>query len=449
MDASESVPRTLSLGEHYGFSANPYDPSPLGIGAEDSELFVGRTKEARTLTAFLSSFDRGAIVIEGGIGVGKTSFVNVQQYRGAKELALLTSPSAIELQPGMTPTEFLLSVLSNTLSSLRQAHPRVEREKEFARLARSVEQTLVSTRAYQGALTALGGAGFSLGGGRQVTPTNPNLTLLPTVSKYLDDLSVLAHEFGYDKIVVSVDNLDIVDTRSLIEFLHATRDLTLTRLGYLWIFTGPAGTRAHIAQNAPRVSELMVTDPISVLPLSISEVHEAIAERVKKFRASKETQAPITKEVVDLLYEASNGEFRYILNRCRDLLFRTMIDFPMTKHVSMPLAFPLLNHMTKDALARANLTVKQGKVLERIAENGACQPKDYKKFGFNSSPAFIRYLRDFYSMKLLDRREQGREVVYIPRGDVTLALRSEFIERWRREVAGTKPTPPSKRSSPR
>ncbi|MFZ1024575.1 MAG: MarR family winged helix-turn-helix transcriptional regulator, partial [Thermoplasmata archaeon] len=126
--------------------------------------------------------------------------------------------------------------------------------------------------------------------------------------------------------------------------------------------------------------------------------------------------------VLDLLYEASSGELRYILNRCTDLLVRTMIEFPTSRELSLDLARPLLRRMTMSTIDRCNLTQKQKTLLVKLVADGPCQPKEFKQYGFQSVPAFLRYLLRFYELGLVDRRRSGSEVVYTPRGDAILAL---------------------------
>lgn len=412
-----SLPRPYNLPAHYGFTVNPYDPSPLGVSEDDAELFVGRETEGAAFLTFLSSFDRGAIFVEGGTGVGKTSFVNVQQYRLVLDEPILPSLNVIELRDGMTVTEFLLSVLSNGLNSLRHMQPDVVKETEFQRLAQAVEQTLIVTRSYQASLVSFG-AGY----GSNVAATNPNLTLLPTVSRHLDEFAQLAATFGYVKTIVSVNNLDTIDPRFFVSFMQHARDLTLIRHRYLWVFTGPQGSRALLAKDAHRVSELVTSDPIVLPPLSKREVHEAIEARIRKFRVSEDVQAPVAREVIDILYDASRGEFRYILNRAKDLLVRTMSDFPTTRTVTLEIATPILRELAFGVIARAALTTKQRNVLKALAEKGQAQPKEYEHFGFNGAATFVPYLKQFHECGLVDRKEVGREVIYTPRGDVALAF---------------------------
>jgi hypothetical protein len=417
---NEHPVRPESLGAHYGFRRNPYDPSPLEIDSEDAALFVGREREATTFRAFLDSFDRGAIVVEGGVGVGKTSFVNVQEYRagaGHRPPALLPTRQPLQLASTLSPVEFLLSVESNVLSSLQRAVPAVAKETSFRRLSLAVTQSVVKSRGWEAYA-----AGFGGGISQEVSVSNPLLALLPSISEQLDDAAALAKSYGIGRLVINVNNLDVIGPQTLVTFLDLTRDLTLTRAPFLWAFLGPIGVRVLIAQRTRRVSELIRTDPVWLPPLSLSEVQAAIQARVRRFRIETETPPPVAPDVVRWLYATSAGEVRYILNRCTDLLLKTMAEFPTAGQVSRELAAPMLKRMTTEALDRFNLSPKQRSVLSNVARNGPCQPREHLRFGFASAPAFLRYLTRFYQLGLVDRRRRESSVVYTPRGDVVLAL---------------------------
>jgi hypothetical protein len=417
---SDHPVRAESLGSHYGFKRNPYDPSPLTTGAEDSGLLVGREKEGAVFRTFLGSFERGAIVVEGGTGVGKTSFVNVQEFRaggGARPPHLLPTRQPIQLAATLSPVEFLLSVVSNALSSLQVAIPRVTKDPTFRRLSLAVSQSILKSRGWE-----MYAAGFGGGISTDATVSNPLVVLLPSVSEQLDEVARLAAKCGIERLVVNVDNLDVVGPQPLVTFLDLTRDLTLTRAPFLWVFIGPVGSRALIAQKTRRVSELIRTDPVWLPPLELKEVHAAIEARVRRYRLTPSSGAPIAPEVIQVLYESSAGEVRYILNRCTDLLLKTMAEFPTSREISKDLALPMLRKMTAESIDRFDLTAKQRAVLTQIAQSGPCQPRDFRDHGFASAPAFLRYLTRFYQLGLVDRRRRENAVAYTPRGDVVLAL---------------------------
>jgi len=386
----------------------------------DSTIFVGREKEGRELRAFLASFDRGGIFVEGGTGVGKTSFVNVQEYRAKSarpSTPLLSTLQPIQLASALSPPQFLLSVLSNTLDAMLRAAPRLARSRAYQKLSLSDNQTLIESRGWQ-----IEAAGFGAGNSQDVTVSSPPLVLLPTVSRLLDEAADLAEQQGLRRIVVNVNNLDLVDPQTFTSFLDLARDVTLTRQRFLWVFIGPVGTRSDLAHRSRRVSELLRTDPIWLPPLTRDEIHLAIRARVHRFRESSTVTAPISEDVVDVLYAASSGELRYILNRCTDLLVRTMIEFPTAKELNMKIALPLLRVVTMKVIERCNLTQTQKRVLEQIAKRGPCQPRDYAEFGYRSAPGFLGHLANFYSLGLVDKRRRDGQVVYTPRGDVTIAL---------------------------
>ena len=88
-----SKPRlTQNLWERFGFRDNPYDTRALSLSPESAlsvaEAFVGRgekSNEWRLLTNFLRNPGGGCAVVEGDVGVGKTTFANFHRYLWEKD----------------------------------------------------------------------------------------------------------------------------------------------------------------------------------------------------------------------------------------------------------------------------------------------------------------------------------------------------------------------------
>ncbi len=95
-----------------GLTDNPYDPRPLSIDADDRELFVGRTKTLHEFNTLLSSNRGGIIIVEGGVGVGKTSFVNIGLYDKLESDRYLPC-NKIELESNMDVVQFVLGIINN------------------------------------------------------------------------------------------------------------------------------------------------------------------------------------------------------------------------------------------------------------------------------------------------------------------------------------------------
>ena len=67
------------MWKELGFKENPYDTNPLSVKKEDVDLLIGRRDESIEFATKLESAQQGVIILSGVPGVGKTSFLNVQQ----------------------------------------------------------------------------------------------------------------------------------------------------------------------------------------------------------------------------------------------------------------------------------------------------------------------------------------------------------------------------------
>ena len=86
-----------NIWNDFGLEDNPYDQRPLSIDKQGRKLFVGRSRDLGDFQTIVSSPKGGIVVVEGGIGVGKTSFVNICQYEKWKKENFLVSDK-IELE---------------------------------------------------------------------------------------------------------------------------------------------------------------------------------------------------------------------------------------------------------------------------------------------------------------------------------------------------------------
>lgn len=407
-----------NVWEEYGFASNPYEPTPLPPTGEMAELFVGREEELEQLGTFLVSEDRGGIFVEGHIGVGKTTLVNMAQHHVRSETrhaTLLPSVRVVEVQNGMSSEIFLLTVLSNALQSLRHLMPNVAKDKEYQRLNGVVAQGLLRSGA---ANLNVGPVGF--GGGKALQPTTPEAMPLPTIQGHLGELQALASTHGFDKLVMTVNNLDVVDPAFFAELMHAVRDSTLTVTGILWVFVGPVGIRSLIEQRARRVSELLVSQPVRLGPLTLQQVLAITQARLKRFRATPKALKPVEESVIEFLYMSSKGEVRYVLNRASDVVRRIAAVLPSPKTLTVDDARPLLKAVAESNIRGASLTKKEEEVLGLLAKRGVAQGKDFEAFGFTTPQNLTNYLLALHAKQLLDREEQGRESKYYPRGDARI-----------------------------
>jgi hypothetical protein len=402
-----------------GLDDNPYDPRPLSIDAQDRKLFVGRTEALNEFNTLLSSTKGGIVIVEGGVGVGKTSFVNIGLYDKCKSDNYLPCDK-IELDGNMDIVQFVLSVFSNMFHSIEKYDKtgRLDKFPIHTEARTLLNQTIQSS--WGGNIQILGTGG---GGGRQRSVTAPVAVILssiiPVMNKWMD---FVINKLNYSAIIVPIDNLDIIDDVQIVDFLNKVRDTLMGFHGIWWILVGKPNLFSLLEGKANRVSEMVTGNPIKLNPLSKKEVHEMIKLRIKNLSKNKITP-PIPDKVIDILYDVSKGEARYILKRCGDLILKFRTKFPSEKAVPEKTAIEILAIMAREKIEAANLSNSDRKTLGNMAKKGRFQNKDYKHFGKPSAQNFNYLVKKLLSLGLLAREQSsGKDVYYHTTGDVNMVF---------------------------
>jgi hypothetical protein len=419
------------IWDEYGYHRNPFEPRALSATGEDAHLFVGREKEVETLSTWYVSSHSGGVIVEGPIGVGKTTLVNMAQHKAhVHDAGILPCLKTVETQDGMTPQAFLLEVLAHVLYNLQRMDPGVESMDEFQTLEQAVERGVLTSKGWQAHASLAGSGG---GGGRQTvkTPTQPDQLTMMAVHRYLERVLQLARDRGFNRILVSINNLDIVDLDRFKGLLQAVRDSSLALDGYLWTFIGPVGLRGELGEPAvQRVSELLRGAPVELGPLTLEQVQQAISARLKVHRKSPQAIPPVEDDVVRFLYDASNGEIRYVLNRCGDIVEAITRHLPSPTPVTLEKARWVLRDIVAPAIEHAGLKPKEQEVLRKIADRRRVQGKDFAEYGFNQYQGLFNHISSLAEKRLLVKERMGRDVVYVPRGDVVLFFEADPMGAW-------------------
>ncbi len=432
------------IWQDIGFTRNPYDYTPLKINKEDRSIFVGRSKEQKQFKLQVAGPQGGIAIVEGAIGVGKTSFVNTMQYDktlvaaapGGKQQRspkYLPSYETIELRENTELTDFMLSVLSNCIFSLEKTHGRSASEEDRD-LKAGKELVANTVRSGLGFSASILGSG--IGATREIATVAPLSAVLPTVIHTMDRWFDKASEkFGYEAFLVPINNLDILSDQAVVAFLNAARDTLLTRHRVWWILIARQGFFSYLETSARRVSELVTGTPILLNPLSLKEVHQAIDVRVQRFsqqqRESKKKQHhgilshPVPVEAVDLLYEASAGEIRYIFKRLSDLVYVFRLSFPSEMQIPLNVAKESLRSLARVRLEELNLSERDKDLLKTMAKERQFRIKDYLTFNLDKAQRLQKVVGKFLRLGLLSRSEKSRrEVLYSTTGDVNLVFSS-------------------------
>ena len=427
-EADEDIWRAM------GFSKNPYNFRPLRVSAEDRELFVGRPREKEQFRIQVAGTDGGIVLVQGQLGVGKTSFVNAMQYAkwnptrrteetGKNSVSSSTSsylPSfeTVELKENVDLTDFMLSVLSNCVYSLEKVHPSADDPD----LREGKE--LVANTVKRG----LGGFSISIlgsGGGieKSETVTQPPARIpLQTVMHIMDKwLDRVVSKFHYKAILVPINNLDIVSENWIVEFLNSARDTLLSRHHVWWILIGGTDLASTLDAKARRVSEMITGQPINLEPISLSELYSAIGVRIEKYKIDKKAKPPVPQPVVDLLYKVSGGEIRYIFRKLTNIVYDFKLTFPSENEIPLDVATKSVKILAQNELSRLNLTTRDETVLKKAAIRKNFRIRDYGDFGYSSPQAFQQVVSRLSHLNLLSKVQKNpKEVLYSATGDVKL-----------------------------
>jgi hypothetical protein len=329
----------------------------------------------------------------------------------------LKSTELVEILEETTPKGLVLNCLAATLKALTRQTDDIEDENALEELNRYTRKALIQS--WSGGGTVMG---FGAEAGQDATASDPMELTLQTLQKLLDEAGALARKQGYDRIVLLLNNLDHIDEAHFFDLLHDLRDTLLGRDPYLFIFSSPIGLRRELATTRAhrRISERIETETVRLEPLSRDQVKKVIDNRGEAYRLSADAVPPVPETVIDVLYRASHGEIRYVLNRANGVAKKVAGNVASAGPIDESLAIAALADIIRTEVESLDLTDREWDMLEQIAPHDAIQTKDYEDFGLNSPQSLSKYLTTFYDRRLLERTEQGRERLYTPRGDVRL-----------------------------
>lgn len=407
----------------FGFDKNPYNFHPLGVNKEDRELFVGREDELPRLAAPVVSEDGGIIVVEGRVGVGKTSFVNAVQYDKWKEKTCLPSFQVFQTQRGTDPNGFILSAFSTCLGSFEQVNPGVVDKNKTLRAGKAmVSQMLNIGWSFSGG-GSLGIFGVQAGVGKAAAPSSPLLPVMSQILQTSEKWFEQARRLGASKFVVPVNNLDMLDDDAAVEFLNVARDymLSFSKMGVWWVLIAKEQFMHMLETRAHRVSEVITGPPVRIGPLSLGDVEKAIDVRLKRY-ATGDGEGPVPHEIISWLYELSGGEVRAVFNKLTDLVYGYHATVPSAKDIPVKVAKNILMDEARRKIEDMDIQDNHVNVLKQSVTSGGVRLGEYKAYGFKSEQALSYAVQKLCNLNLLRRTEKGKGVVYIPAVDANLAF---------------------------
>lgn len=313
---------TQNLWERYGFKGNPFDTRALSTAAQSilpiTKAFVGRdmsSRESMLLTNVLKSPGGARAVVEGEIGVGKTTFVNYHRYIWEHEAKtrLFTPVQEIAVSPQWNVREFLLNVLAALVNKalLLWGQKQVEKTPVLHDIQILTRVNVDQSLQFQGSVFGFGGG---VGLTRQVTvPQLPETQLADYMVRVVDELK----RRGYAGVFIQINNLELLSQRDP----GRTRDLfdelrdVLQIPDVYYIFIGHTNLFSDIISPLERVRSIFYGTPIVLGPLTKLQVLGAINKRYELLSVDPGSFIkPVSDKLVEYLYDLYEGKIRFVMD---------------------------------------------------------------------------------------------------------------------------------------
>ena len=365
--------------------------------------------------------------MEGGVGTGKTSLVNVCTYRllaaflrNETDSLFIPSRRAFQLTQKSDLQEFKTSVyyeVAQTLLSMRELTSflgvDLERAKELDRWLNSP-----TSKSIQGGLTVLGFGGSAGSSTASSGPGFDRSRFEKQISGWLEEI-FSARAGG---VVCIVDNMELLQESSDAKHtVEALRDELLMKRGFRWVLSGANGSLQSVVASA-RLQGIFY-DPIVVGGISDGVIPHVLRSRTEAFeRFSGSGYLPITATAFDVSYQALNRNLRNLLGQCDDYCM-WIVDsgsHPQEENEKDDRFFEWFDGITKSAYEAAStqLRPRAWEVFDTAIEiGGRFSPSDYESFGCSSLMALRPQVKTLEDAGLLlssiDEQDQRRRTIEV------------------------------------
>jgi len=420
------------MWEIFGFKENPYSCRALQASENDVDLLIGRKKEAVNFYTNLETAKEGIVIISGKPGLGKTSFLNVQQYLLESETAicgprLIACRHLTTINPEEHPREIALRALHNLYKSVMTYCMRVDEEPtdDMKNLGNWITDSYPP-----GFQLSLNDGGF----GRQFVLPYLRYATYEVIS---DIMQWLVREaiiyFDRPGIMMTFDNIENLEEAHLNKLLITFRDTLFSIPNVWWVLIGQSGLSSFIQSLDQRVSQRISGNSFELDPISKDDFHAAIEQRIAKF-SNNYNKAPLHKEVHEYLYDAASGQIRFVfkyatsictkwLSEKRNELYdRRLKSWELDSLVSKCLvegqiekdeSFKILKDIVNQEIVHLRISSKEVEILRLIGNLGSVRPKDHGHFSIKTMQQFSsQYLTKLHNQSLLTREQEGKAVIY-------------------------------------
>jgi len=318
----------FGVWSRFGFRANPYSEATLPPDETGHRLLVGREVQIADIQQRLGSGGTHPSV-EGPVGAGKTSLLNVASFRMArhcldlreKELYL---PAKERFQPVADAQAFEMKVYQVVAQTL------IEWQESFEAvgLKRPNLEPLATW------LNSAEYGGWQAGGGVATLSASYGVSSEPNTGDGFQQSgfpeavrSVLAEAFpaGAGGVICILDNLEILETTGVArKALEELRDRVFNIPQLRWVLCGSRGIVSRA--RSERLSGIFQA-PVNIPSLPDKDAISAVDVRLRYY-GDEGAVAPVTPAGFEFLYRALNNNMRDALAHAQEFSQWLAGDYP-------------------------------------------------------------------------------------------------------------------------
>jgi intracellular sulfur oxidation DsrE/DsrF family protein len=372
------------------------------IGRNNLDLFVGHTEQTKFLSDLLSN--KSVIILEGEIGVGKTSMGNYVRHSKPGFFSPLLEIPCKPKWDNDTFMGIVLAAIVKEITGKDFADKKLRKHKLIQELNEKFSDIKLAS-------LGITGAGFGFSKGSAVSRSAIiNQTIL---IHYLAEVGELL-ENTYNKatpMIIQVNNLDIAysfEKDDLIRFFNDIRD-TLQIPYISWLICGNEGLGNFIQKNIPRVGQI-TNSVITVNPLSFEDILKAFDLRIKKNQMNG--HLPIEEKLLKHIYDISHGSFREILNIVYQLLVKYYNE-PLVRIITTEHAHFFFYELGKHRIQRLKRSSIQFPVFKAILDHPGINQKELAKKVKKQQANVSRVTKELESDGYITIKREGRTNYYL------------------------------------
>lgn len=317
-----------------GLSENPFRVHALRADELGHRLLIGRDDQVRLVAQRLHKHGK-ITCLDGHVGVGKTSLVNVATYecfqaflRGETPQLLVPLNDSFQLSKDDNVNEFCERVFRKVANGLLSQREHLRNYSLSGSSFQHVDAWLNSP-IIDHLNTSFGG---TLGVGVPGV-INASMTAGTAASSQVNTGGGFSHE-GLEQLIKSwldqifsvqgnggvvcvIDNLELLESGATARrTLEALRDRLFNVNGLRWVFCGANGV-VHSLAASPRLGSFLNTPIIEVKNITTDHIEPLVLARLAEFSndaAATENALPIRLEDLTTLYKIINFNLRDLLN---------------------------------------------------------------------------------------------------------------------------------------